>query len=337
MPNNDQKNLLDVKNLKTHFFLNNGQILRAVDGISFSLKKGECLGIVGESGSGKSVTSRSILNCVESPGKIVDGEILYEGRNLLTMSEKELRKIRGSDISLIFQNPTTALDPLQKIGDQFFETLKAHSSYNNTVIKEKVLETIKSLGFEKPEVIYESYPCDFSPGYIQRIMIALAILCKPKIVIADEPTTTLGVTIQSQILSMLDRLRTELGTSIIMITHDFGVIAQVSTKVMVMYGGQCMEYGPKKDLFLEPKHPYTIGLIRSVPLIEARTIKKLYTIPGSPPEMINLPSGCVFASRCEYVGKKCLTEKPPLKKLNEERYCSCHYPVEFNTRDEIII
>jgi ABC-type dipeptide/oligopeptide/nickel transport system ATPase component len=287
---NENDILLTVKDLRTHFFLAGGNVLKAVDGVSFSVHRGQTLGIVGESGSGKSVTARSILRVVESPGKIVSGQIIFDGIDLLSLAD--MKDIRGKRISMIFQDPGTALDPLFKVGDQYIETITSNLKINRNQAQVKALEAMKAVGVPDPSSALEQYPMEFSAGMIQRLMIGLAISCDPDLILADEPTTTLGVTIQAQILKTLSDIQRKLGMSMILITHDFGVISQMADQIMVMYAGKCMEYCNKETLLSYPRHPYTVGLIRSVPSIEREKIERLQVIPGFPPDMLNLPAGC---------------------------------------------
>ena len=283
-----QKNetLLLVEDLRTYFYLRGDHILKAVDGISFHVERGRTLGIVGESGSGKSVTARSVLRVVENPGKIVSGKITFDGEDLLTI--QNMREIRGNRIAMVFQDPGTALDPLFTVGDQFMETIKVNLGYTKNKAKERALESMKAVGVPDPEAAFDQYPMEFSAGMVQRLMIGLAISCYPDLILADEPTTTLGVTIQSQILETLTTIQKNFGMAMILITHDFGVISQIADDIFVMYAGNCIEYGSKEDLLLHPKHPYTVGLIQSVPSIESKEVKRLKAIPGFPPDMLNL-------------------------------------------------
>jgi len=329
--------LLSVNDLHTYYFLGRGRIIRAVAGVSFVLKQGEALGIVGESGSGKSTLARSIIRAVDPPGRVMGGEVIFRGRDLLQLSEAEMRRLRGKEISLIFQDPLTALDPMFTIGDQLFETVQAHEKLSKEETRARALEALNMVGISNGEEVFNAYPCEFSAGFRQRIMIALAMICRPYLVIADEPTTTLGATVQAQVLDSLYEIRHKSGAAVIFITHDFGVVSQFTTHIMVMYAGICVEYGPKKRLLLHPHHPYTIGLIRSVPLIEARRGKRLKSIPGFPPNMVNLPPGCPFAPRCEYAQDVCRRQMPPLLEVAENHLCACHFPVAYDTREDLIL
>ncbi|PWB55987.1 MAG: peptide ABC transporter ATP-binding protein [Anaerolineales bacterium] len=337
-PAPDSEVLLEVKNLKTYFYMQSGDVVKAVDGVDFSLRKGSVLGIIGESGSGKSVTSRSILRIVDEPGKIVDGEIFFRGRNLLKMSEKEMRQIRGAQISLIFQDPTTSFNPYTKIGEQLSEAYRVHRRDNKAIVKTHVIDALKMVGISNYEDVLDRYPCEFSAGFRQRIFIAMSMIFNPALLIADEPTTNLGITIQAEIIEALIEVKERVGNSVIIITHDFGVVSQFSDDIMVMYAGHCVEYSPKRDLLLTPKHPYTVGLIQSVPLLEARKTRRLKSIPGFPPDMVHVPQGCPFAPRCLYKQEKCSQELPLLQDLGASRKVACHYPLyNYHTSDDLKI
>mgnify|MGYP001061173999 CR=1 FL=1 len=327
--------LLEVKDLKTYFYMPSGAVVKAVDGVNFTVKKGSVLGIIGESGSGKSVTSRSIMRIVDEPGKIVGGEINFKNRNLLKLSEKEMSRIRGSQISLILQDPTTSFNPYMTIGEQLIEAYLVHKKASKEEIKQRCIEVLKMVGISNHEEIMKKYPCEFSAGFRQRIFIAMSMIFKPDLLIADEPTTSLGITIQAEIIEALIDVKKEAGNSVIIITHDFGVVSQFSDDIFVMYAGRCVESSPKKKLLLYPRHPYTVGLIRSVPLLEARKTKRLKSIKGFPPDMVNLPKGCAFSPRCEFVQPKCLEEQPMLREIEEGRMVACHYPLmDYRTSDD---
>src|SRR4051794_16306935 len=291
--------LLDVRDLKTYFFVGRRTVVKAVDGVSFTVDRGESVGIVGESGSGKSVTSRSILRIVDAPGRTVGGQVFFKGRDLLTLPEGDMRQLRGSEIGIIFQDPTTSFDPVFTIGSQLTETVLTHRRISRDEAKAQVLEALKLVGVTNGEQVLGKYPIDFSAGFRQRLFIAMAMVLKPDLLIADEPTTTLGVTVQAEILANLRVIQKELGTAIILITHDFGVVSQVCDKIMVMYAGRAAEYSSKREVLTNPHHPYTAGLIRSVPLIETKREHRMHLIPGFPPDMTRLPPGCAFAPRCE--------------------------------------
>jgi oligopeptide/dipeptide ABC transporter ATP-binding protein len=310
----DQKPLLEVRNLKTYFYTEDG-VVSAVDGVSFEVYPGEVLGIVGESGCGKSVTSLSIMRLIAPPGKITEGEILLDGKNLLALSENEMTKVRGDRISMIFQQPQTALNPVFQVNDQIAEVLNIHKDFGAEAGRKRAVELLKMVGIPDPERRAESYPHELSGGMAQRIMIAMALACVPELLIADEPTTALDVTIQAQILDLMRDLSTKMGTSVILITHDLGVVAEMAERVAVMYAGEIVEQAEVNLLFEQPLHPYTEGLIGSIPVL-GRLKERLAVIPGSVPNLVNLPPGCRFAPRCtarEKFGLKiCSDVKPPL-------------------------
>ncbi len=309
--------LLDIQNLKTHFFTEDG-VVKAVDGIDIQVRKGETVGIVGESGCGKSVTSLSIMRLVAPPGKVVDGRIMFDGKNLLDMSEKEMTKIRGNRISMIFQQPTTCLNPVFKIGDQIAEVLNIHKSMGKQAGRERAVELLRMVGIPEPQKRANAYPHEISGGQAQRVMIAMALACAPELLIADEPTTALDVTIQAQILDLMRGLRDKTGTSIVLITHDLGVVAEMAERVVVMYAGQVVEMADVKTLFAKPMHPYTKGLINSIPVLGV-VRERLDTIQGSVPNLLNPPPGCRFEPRCTVceglARERCLNEVPPLKEV----------------------
>ncbi len=308
----DQKPLLEVRNLKTIFNTEDG-VVRAVDGVSFEVYPGEVLGIVGESGCGKSVTSLSIMRLVAQPGKISEGEILFDGKNLLDLSEDEMTKMRGNKISMIFQQPQTALNPVFQVGDQIAEVLNIHKDFGVEAGKDRAVELLKMVGIPDAERRAQSYPHELSGGMAQRVMIAMALACVPELLIADEPTTALDVTIQAQILDLMRDLREKMGTSVILITHDLGVVAEMAERVAVMYAGEIVEQAEVNALFEKPLHPYTQGLIGSIPVL-GQLKERLDVIPGSVPNLVNLPVGCRFAPRCtarEKFGLKICTDKKP--------------------------
>ncbi|WP_281685805.1 ABC transporter ATP-binding protein [Thalassobaculum salexigens] len=313
---------LNVVNLKTHFFIREG-VVRAVDGVSFSVDQGEVLGIVGESGCGKSITARSILRLVPNPpGRTVDGRIEFEGKDLLELSESEMRKVRGNRISMIFQDPMTYLNPTMKVGDQITEVLRLHLDMNETQARARALELFRDVNIPEPEGRLDNYPHEFSGGMRQRVMIAMALACEPGLLIADEPTTALDVTVQAQILDLLRRIRDDLNSAIILITHDLGVVAEICDKVVVMYAGQVVEQANVYDLFDEPKHPYTRGLLDSLPTPEHR-VDQLKPIPGQPPDLLRIPNGCNFAPRCAYCMQKCIDEEPPFREVAPGHMSRC--------------
>jgi oligopeptide/dipeptide ABC transporter ATP-binding protein len=295
---NDQnsKPLLEVKNLKTYFFTEDG-VVKAVDGVDLTVKPGEVLGLVGESGCGKSVTSLSIMRLIGIPGKIVEGEVFFEGRNLLTLSESEMVDMRGNRISMIFQQPQSSLNPVFKVGDQVAEVLQIHQNMGREESWEKAVDLLRLVGIPDPESKANAYPHEMSGGQAQRVMIAMALALNPQLLIADEPTTALDVTIQAQILDLMRGLRTRMGTSVILITHDLGVIAELADRVAVMYAGRIVEEAGIETIYDKPLHPYTQGLIASIPVL-GKIQERLDVIPGSVPNLIDLPPGCKFASRC---------------------------------------
>lgn len=304
------KKLLSVRNLKTSFFTHVGEV-KAVRGISFDVNEGEVLGIVGESGSGKSVTSLSIMGLLQYPGRVVDGEILFGGDDLLAYSKDQMRKVRGKEIAMIFQDPMTSLNPVYTIGNQVMEMILEHEKMNKHQARERAIEMLKLVGIPAAEKRIDSYPHEFSGGMRQRVMIALALSCNPKLLIADEPTTALDVTIQAQILSLIKKLNRQFGMTTMLITHDLGVVATICDKVAVMYGGLIMESGSVEDIFYRPRHPYTMGLLGSIPHVDGGEKQRLIPIDGTPPDLINPPSGCPFHARCRFCMNVCTEEMPP--------------------------
>ena len=315
--------ILTVDHLKTSFMTSNGEV-QAVRGVSFSVKKGEILGIVGESGSGKSVTSMSILRLLADTARIKEGKIVFDGTDLLGLSKKELRQIRGEKISMIFQDPMTSLNPLIPVGKQVAEMIREHHpGRSKEEIRKEVLALFENVRIPEPERRYKCYPHEFSGGMRQRVMIAMALANKPELLIADEPTTALDVTIQDQILKQLRELEKEYGTSIIFITHDLGVVAELCDRVIVMYGGLVMEEASIFDIFEQPKHPYTMGLLASIPDLHQDKSVRLMPIPGSPPDMTNPPKGCPFAPRCPYARNICAAELPEFTEVGENHHSRC--------------
>ncbi|WP_277673715.1 ABC transporter ATP-binding protein [Piscibacillus halophilus] len=308
--------ILDVKDLRTSFFVDDFEV-KAVDGVSFKLPKGKTIGIVGESGSGKSITALSILRLLEKPGKIVGGEINFKGNDLTKASEQEIRSIRGNEISMIFQEPMTSLNPVYTVGQQIRETLKVHQGLGKEQGMEKGVELLKLVGIPSPQERIKQYPHELSGGMRQRVMIAMALACNPELLIADEPTTALDVTIQAQILELINELQEELGMSVIMITHDMGVVAETCDYVAVMYGGKVVEYADVKTIFKDPKHPYTVGLLNSIPRHDI-DVDELEPIRGSVPSPKNMPNGCRFAPRCPFATDLCMEELPDLGDVSEE-------------------
>jgi oligopeptide transport system ATP-binding protein len=320
-------NLLEVRNLKTYFETDDG-IVKAVDDISFQLKRGETLGIVGESGSGKSVTNLSIIRLVPAPpGKIVSGQIYFNGTDLLLLANDAIRKIRGRRIAMIFQDPMTSLNPFMKISTQLMEMTRLHLGHTKAQARAHAIRMLETVGIPDARERADSYPHEFSGGMRQRVMIAMALSCEPELLIADEPTTALDVTIQAQILELIKKLKRETGTSVILITHDLGVVAGMTDHVIVMYAGKIFEQAPTKELFALPGNPYTKGLLRSVPDPTAEQ-GKLYQIPGLPPDVANLKPGCPFAQRCDYTQDICRREFPPFVQLNADHYSLCHFARE---------
>lgn len=318
------ENLLEVKNLTTQFKVDEG-IIKAVDDVSFNLKKGQTLGIVGESGSGKSVTSLSVLRLIQKPGEISSGQVLFNGKDILKYPENEMRKIRGNEIAMIFQEPMTALNPVFTCGDQIEEAIRNHQSHlTRQQQKEKTIEMLRLVGIPAPEKRYHEYPHQLSGGMRQRVMIAMALSCNPKLLIADEPTTALDVTIQAQILDLMRNLTKKMDASMILITHDLGVVASMCDEVAVMYAGRIIEYGSIEDIFYRPKHPYTRGLLDSIPHFDTgHRLEKLKTIPGMVPSLLNLPVGCRFADRCSRVQNDCRAQYPEFK-----NNVACYHPLE---------
>jgi len=309
--------LLDVNNLQTHFPTRAG-LVRAVDGVSFYIDRGELLGLVGESGCGKSITALSIMRLIAPPGKIVGGEISFDGRNLLKLSDSEMRAIRGDDIAMIFQDPMTSLNPVFTVGEQIAEALRLHRKLSRKAAREGAVEAMREVSIPDPSRRINDYPHQLSGGMRQRVMIAMALACDPKLLIADEPTTALDVTIQAQILELLNELRKNRELAVLLITHDLGVVAEVADRVAVMYTGRIVEESPVEELFARPRHPYTEGLLRSVPKLTAATAAKaerLETIEGTVPSPTDLPPGCHFAPRCPYRMPRCTAEEIPLYDL----------------------
>lgn len=318
--------ILEIKNLKTYFYTYEG-VAKAVDGVSYNLAKGEPLGVVGESGCGKSVTALSILRLIPvPPGKIVEGEILFKGKNLLGLTEDEMRKIRGNRISMIFQEPMTSLNPVFTIGNQIQETFQLHQGLSKKEALEKSIEMLRLVNIPTPERAVERYPHELSGGMRQRVMIAMALACSPEILIADEPTTALDVTIQAQILDLMNKLKEELGMAIILITHNLGVVAETAKRVIVMYAGKIVEEAETKTLFGNPRHPYTMGLLKSIPILGDKVRRgkiRLNEIPGVVPSLYELPLGCKFSTRCPSVMDICKEKEPELREVGKDHFSSC--------------
>lgn len=324
------KGLISVNDLKTYFFNKEG-IIPAVDGVSFEVLKGQTFGIVGESGSGKSVTALSIMRIIQDPpGKIVNGEIFFEGKDLLLKTRKEMHNIRGNEIAMIFQDPLTALNPVYTIGNQIEESFILHQKLNRKSSRVKAIEMLSLVGMPSPKINVDEYPHRLSGGMQQRAMIAMALACKPKLLIADEPTTALDVTIQAQILYLIESLKKKLNMTVLMITHDFGIISEVCDQVCVMYAGKIMEKGSTISIFDNPMHPYTEKLLTSIPSIE-ETKERLPMIEGVVPNPAHLPNGCRFHPRCPYVERICKDKEPPILKREKNHYSACwlnHYPIK---------
>jgi oligopeptide/dipeptide ABC transporter ATP-binding protein len=315
--------LLEIRNLKTHFFTDEG-VARAVDGMDLVIRRGKTLGVIGESGCGKSVTAFSILQLVPSPpGRIIDGAILFEGSDLLRKSPSEIRRIRGNEISMIFQEPMTSLNPIYPIGNQIMESIFAHHRMSKSDARRQAIDMLEKVGIPSAAERAKAYPHQLSGGMRQRAMIAMALACRPKLLIADEPTTALDVTIQAQILRLINELKTEIGMSVMMITHDLGVIAAVSDDVVVAYAGRAVEYSDMATIFEHPSHPYTEGMHQSIPRLTDEKGKRLQAIPGIVPNPLDFPAGCRFHPRCRHVFERCREEDPPLYRIAENHWVRC--------------
>ncbi|HXA94826.1 MAG TPA: ABC transporter ATP-binding protein [Candidatus Dormibacteraeota bacterium] len=315
--------LLDVRSLRTHFHTSAG-VIRAVDGVSWDVRKGETVALVGESGCGKSVSALSVMRLVSAPaGRIVDGEILFNGRNLLALPEEEMRRVRGREIGMIFQEPMTSLNPVLTVGRQLTETLETHLGMTHPEANARAVELLGLVGITDGLRRLRQYPHQFSGGMRQRIMIAMALSCNPALVLADEPTTALDVTIQAQILELMKSLSRRLGVAILMITHNLGVVARYADRVNVMYAGKIVERATAREIYANPRHPYTLGLLRSVPRLDEPRRAKLQPIPGQPPDLSRLPGGCSFAPRCGYVIDRCRAEEPPLETVAADHVSAC--------------
>ena len=323
--------LLEVKNLKTCFELFRGTV-KAVDGVDFTLKTGEILGIVGESGGGKSVTGFSLLGLIDAPGRITGGEILFRGEDLLKKSEEEMRRIRGKEISMIFQDPMTSLNPLQTIGRQIDEMLALHTDLSSAGRRARILELLNEVGIPTPEDRLNCYPHQFSGGMRQRVVIAIALAANPRLIIADEPTTALDVTVQAQILKLMENLVKKFGSALILVTHDLAVVSEMTHRVVVMYCGKIVEEAPTAELIRAPRHPYTKGLLGSIPRITGVRTPRLPQIPGMAPHLFDLPKGCSFAPRCGYATERCREEVPAMRELSAGRRAACHNPVSTEER-----
>ena len=316
------ENILEVKNLKTSFFTKKGEV-QAVRGVSFDIRKNEIVGLVGESGSGKSITSKSIMRLIAHPGKITDGEVVFNNQDLLKLSDKEMRNIRGNEISMVFQDPMTALNPLLKVGKQMSEIIMRHQNLSKEEAREKSIEMLRLVGIPSPETRIDNYPHEFSGGMRQRVCIAMAMSSSPKLLIADEPTTALDVTIQAQILRLIKKLNVEQENSTILITHVLGVVYNTCDRVIVMYGGMIMETGSVEEIFKNPKHPYTIGLLKSIPKGKGTQKERLVPIEGTPPNLLNPPKGCPFYDRCFLKKDICNIAKPEISVLSDTHKVNC--------------
>lgn len=314
--------LVNIQNERLSFFTPAGEV-KALNDVSIHLKEGEVLGIVGESGSGKSVTAYSLMGLTAHPGKLIGGTLDFNGHRINDMSEKKMRKMRGNEVSIIFQDPMTSLNPVYTIGNQIREVIRLHTNKTKKEAQERAVELLELVGINEPLKRLKQYPHELSGGMRQRVMIAIALACEPKLLIADEPTTALDVTIQAQILELMMELKDKLGMAIIMITHDLGIVASTCEKIAVMYAGHIVEYGTTDDIFYRPKHEYTKGLIRSIPRMDAKEHTRLIPIEGTPVDLLNLPEGCAFASRCENCMKICLRQAPPVTYFDDVHYTQC--------------
>ncbi len=327
--------LLDVKGLRTQFFTQDG-VVKAVDDVSFYIMPGETLGVVGESGSGKSMTGLSIMRLIPNPpGKIVSGEIIFNGKDIIKMSDDQVRSIRGNDIAMIFQDPMTSLNPVLTINRQISEALQLHMKMNKSRARTRTIELLHMVGIPNAEERIDQYPHQFSGGMRQRVMIAMALSCNPKLLIADEPTTALDVTIQAQILDLMRVLQVERDTGVILITHSMGVVAGMADRIQVMYAGHIVETGTTEEIFANPRHPYTVGLLKSIPRLDATRKEKLEPIRGMPPDLIDLPDMCPFVPRCNYAREKCEQKNPPLLEVGPGHFSACWFWEEVNKDDDL--
>jgi oligopeptide transport system ATP-binding protein len=315
--------LLEIRNLTTRFYTQDG-VVNAVNGISYNVDEGEILGVVGESGCGKSVSMLSVMRLIpDPPGKIVDGEVIFYNRDLLTLSDENMRKVRGAEIAMVFQDPMTFLNPVLTVGFQINEALKLHQGMDDKQARERAAELLTLVGIPNAKDRLGDYPHQFSGGMRQRAMIAMALSCNPMLLIADEPTTALDVTIQAQIIDLVRRLQQQMGMAVIWITHDLGVVARLAERVIVMYAGYIVEEAGIVELYSSPRHPYTIGLLGSLPRLDEAPGTQLYSIPGQPPDLVALPKGCPFAARCDFAGERCLEENPVLEKVGPGHEVAC--------------
>jgi peptide/nickel transport system ATP-binding protein len=330
--------LLSVKGLKVQFATVDG-IVRAVDGVDFELDRGKVLGIVGESGSGKSVTALTLLGLTRDKNSRFEGEINYKGQDLLSLDEDELRKYRGAELAMIFQDPMTSLNPVYKVGHQIVEMITTHEDVDRRQARKRAVELLKEVGIPQPEDRVDNYPHEFSGGMRQRAMIAMALACNPDILIADEPTTALDVTIQAQIIELIDKLKDDFNSSVILITHDLGVVADIADEIIVMYAGRVVERGSKRQLFYDPQHPYAWGLLGSIPRLDRPKTERLHSIAGAPPSLINLPQGCKFRPRCPHAFEKCMEEPGLENRVDDAGHLDrCWLDVDYKRthRDETI-
>lgn len=318
----ENKNLLEIKDLAISFFTPVGEV-KAVGGISYDLQYGEVMGIVGESGSGKSVEAYSIIGLLQDPGRVVGGSITFDGEDILAYDAEQMRNFRGNKVSMIFQNPMTSLNPVYTVGNQLVEALTCHTDISKKDAESQAIEILRQVGINNPEKRMDQYPHELSGGMRQRVMIAMALICKPKLLIADEPTTALDVTIQAQILELMKDIQKQTEMAIIFITHNLGVVAEICDKVSVMYAGRIIEQGTVEQIFYNPQHPYTLGLLRSMPRVDATEYERLIPIEGTPVDMLNLPVGCHFGPRCEHCMKICLKKEPPRIEVEPGHHAKC--------------
>ena len=330
-----EQNLLEVKDLKMYFHTRDG-VVKAVNGVSYTLPKGHTIGIVGESGSGKSVTALTMMGLIPMPpGRIEGGQVIFKGRDILSLPDEEVRKIRGNEIAMVFQDPMTSLNPVYRVGRQLAEPLMLHMGMNKKQAWARAVELLRLVGIPHPEQRVRDYPHQFSGGMRQRVMIAMALACDPDILIADEPTTALDVTIQAQIIELMQEIQKRTGSAIIMITHDLGVVADIADTVLVMYAGKAVEFGTTEDVYGAPRHPYTWGLMASLPRADMTEKSPLQPIKGSPPSLVDLPEGCSFHPRCPYATDRCRIEVPELRVISGDHSAACHYAGELGfTRAE---
>jgi oligopeptide/dipeptide ABC transporter ATP-binding protein len=329
--------LLEVRNLKVSFRTEDGDV-KAVGGVSFALSEGETLGIVGESGSGKSVTMMSVMRLITDPNARFEGEVIYKGKDLMTMSQDQMRKVRGSEIAMIFQDPMTSLDPVYRVGWQISEQIREHEQISKRAAHTRAVELLGAVGIPHPRERVDDYPHQFSGGMRQRVMIAMALSCSPDLLIADEPTTALDVTIQAQILNLIKKLREDFGSAVILITHDMGVVADIADRVAVMYAGRVVEQGAKRDLFYDAQHPYTWGLLGSIARLDRPRPRRLTAIRGVPPSLINLPEGCSFGPRCPHRWDRCAEVPDLIDKVGGGHLDACHLaPEQKRDRREVAI